>query len=100
MSDETTQNSNVIKAEPVTPVPAVQLELLQIILKAILSEPAKYILISGSVAQFVGNFGLIFALRKFFYGFLVEWRCCGRKSLVFDRMGARAKARRLAPLLV
>jgi hypothetical protein len=54
----------------------------------------------GSVAQFVGNFGLIFALRKFFYGFLVEWRCCGRKSLVFDRMGARAKARRLAPLLV
>jgi hypothetical protein len=45
MSDETTQNSNVIKAEPVTPVPAVQLELLQIILKAILSEPAKYILI-------------------------------------------------------
>ena len=55
---------------------------------------------TGSVAQFVGNFGLIFALRKFFYGFLVEWRCCGRKSLVFDRMGARAKARRLAPLLV
>jgi hypothetical protein len=55
---------------------------------------------SNSYGMAVGNFGLIFALRKFFYGFLVEWRCCGRKSLVFDRMGARAKARRLAPLLV
>jgi len=55
MSDETTQNSKVIKAEPVTPVPAVQLELLQIILKAILSEPAKYILISLLILVFVGT---------------------------------------------
>jgi len=47
----------------------------------------------GSVAQFVGDFNRILGLVKVFDEF------CG-KSLVFDRRGARAKARRLAPLLV
>ena len=47
----------------------------------------------GSVAQFVGDFDLIMGLVKVFD------EVCG-KSLVFDRRGARAKARRLAPRLV
>jgi hypothetical protein len=49
--------------------------------------------IQGSVAQFVGDFDLIMGLVKVFD------EVCG-KSLVFDRRGARAKARRLAPRLV
>jgi hypothetical protein len=48
---------------------------------------------SGSVAQFVGDFNRILGLVKVFD------EVCG-KSLVFDRRGARAKARRLAPRLV
>jgi hypothetical protein len=49
--------------------------------------------VMGSVAQFVGDFDLIMGLVKVFD------EVCG-KSLVFDRRGARAKARRLAPRLV
>jgi len=47
----------------------------------------------GSVAQFMDDFNRILGLVKVFDEF------CG-KSLVFARRGARAKARRLAPLLV
>ena len=48
----------------------------------------------GSVAQFVGDFDLIFDVVKIFDEIVMKLGCGRRKSQVFDRSGVRAMARK------
>ena len=54
----------------------------------------------GSVAQFVGDFDLIFDVVKIFDEIVMKLGCGRRKSQVFDRSGGASCGSKATPLLV